>query len=351
MNHGNKISKITRRIGVWRFSAVELLVSLILFIVMTPFVEDIPNAAFLEPLLLTMVLVAGLLAVGGRRHVLWVGLVLLLPSVMFRWLHHLHPGLLSPAVFLGFGLVFIGFVVANILRFILRAARVDNEVICAGISVYLLIGMLWSLAYKLLGEVSPAAFVFRQRAGCRAEDDEFQCLLFQFLHPEFRWLRRHHAGLEGRPHACRHGGRHRHPLRGRADFAAGVLVFSARARVRQRIMKIHLFLSSPPWCFRLHPVCDGQGNQGHAARVSIPRRASRSSRWTATSARRKPPGGNSTRIRRTRRRWGTIISRLSRIMGTLRGSGLKPWAAPIQSRIPHACLETRSAAGMESREV
>ncbi len=180
MNPGIKIRKITRRIGVWRFSAVELLCSLVLFIVMIPFVEDIPNGAFLEPSLLTLVLGAGLMAVGGRRRVLMVGLFLLLPSVIFRWIHHVSPDLVSPAVFLGFGLVFIGFVVANILSFILRAGRVDTEVICAGVSVYLLIGLLWSMAYKLLGTVSPDAFAFTNVPNADQEMTSFNAFYFSF---------------------------------------------------------------------------------------------------------------------------------------------------------------------------
>jgi hypothetical protein len=180
MNPKVKIHSITRRVGVWRFSAVELLCSLILFIVMSPFLDDTPDAPYLEPLLLTVVLVAGLLAVGGRRHVLWAGIGLLLPAVLFRWLHHLYPQLVSQAFFLSFGLVFIAFVVANILRFIMRAPRVSVEVICAGISVYLLLGLLWSLAYKMLGTMNPDAFVFTGLPVAEQKMTSFNAFYFSF---------------------------------------------------------------------------------------------------------------------------------------------------------------------------
>lgn len=39
-----KTSRITRRIGIWRFPAAELLGPLIQFIVLTPFLEDSPDA-------------------------------------------------------------------------------------------------------------------------------------------------------------------------------------------------------------------------------------------------------------------------------------------------------------------
>jgi hypothetical protein len=180
MNPRTHIRKITRQIGIWRFSAIELLGVLVLFIVMVPFVDDIPNGGFIEPTLLTLVLVSGLLAVGGRRKVLGQGLALLVPAVIFRWVHHLAPGLVHPSVFLGFGLFFIGFVVAHIFRFILRAARVNAEVICAGISIYLLFGLMWSLAYKLLGVVSPDAFFFSNSPKSDQTMTTFNAFYFSF---------------------------------------------------------------------------------------------------------------------------------------------------------------------------
>jgi voltage-gated potassium channel len=180
MNSKTKISKLSRRIGVRRFSAVELLISLVMFVVMTPFLDDSVTAPYLEPLVLTLVLVAGLLAVGGRRHVLWAGTVLLLPAIVSRWLHHLYPEFVSPAFFLASGLVFVAFVGAHILRFILRAPRVDREVICAGISVYLIIGLLWSLAYRMLGMMVPDAFVFAGVPLAEQEMTSFNAFYFSF---------------------------------------------------------------------------------------------------------------------------------------------------------------------------
>lgn len=155
-----QIKKITRQIGVWKFSSVELLAMLILFIVSMPFVEDFSLGKIIEPVLLTMLLVSALLAVGGRRRVLVSGLLLLVPAVIFRWTHHLSPELLSPIAFPVFGLVFIGFVIVNILRFIMRASHVSAEVVCAGISIYLLIAIMWAMLYKLLGDIDPTSFYF-----------------------------------------------------------------------------------------------------------------------------------------------------------------------------------------------
>jgi len=39
------------------------------------------------------------------------------------------------------------FVVAHLLRFILRAASVNTEVLCASIAAYLMLGFMWTVAY------------------------------------------------------------------------------------------------------------------------------------------------------------------------------------------------------------
>ena len=133
---------------------------LILFVFSMPFVEDFTSAKFIEPALLTLLLISALLAVGGRRKVLVSGLLLLVPAILFRWTHHLSPELLSPVAFMGFGLLFIGFVIVNIFRHIMRASRVNAEIICAGISAYLLIAIMWAMVYKLLGDINPHSFYF-----------------------------------------------------------------------------------------------------------------------------------------------------------------------------------------------
>jgi len=46
--------------------------------------------------------------------------------------------------------VVIAFVVAQQLRFILRAPVVTVEALCASISAYLMLGLLWTIAYWLV---------------------------------------------------------------------------------------------------------------------------------------------------------------------------------------------------------
>ena len=153
-------SAAPRRIGLHRFSTAEFLIALVLFFVVSPFVELIPGGDLIVDMLMTLVLVMGVLAVGRSRRTLVWAVVLVLPAVAGKWVNHYWPELAPVELFLVAGLVFLVFLIWQFLHFILRAARVGSEVMCAGISIYLLLGLLWMFAYLLVAGAVPDAFAF-----------------------------------------------------------------------------------------------------------------------------------------------------------------------------------------------
>jgi len=169
-----------RRPGLLRFSAVELLIALGLLFFTSPFVEGLKNGDLVEAVLMTVVLVLSVLAVGGNRLTLILALLLVIPAVVGKWGNHLRPNLVPSEVFLIADLVFLVFVVVNLLRFILRAPRVNAEVLCAGISGYLLLGMLWAITYMLVARLVPNAFAFSVGPASRQSMDGFTAFYFSF---------------------------------------------------------------------------------------------------------------------------------------------------------------------------
>ena len=147
--------------GVFRFSGRQLLITLIVLFVVFPFVEPYAWGNAAVSLLFTLVMLSALLAVGGGKHrVLITGLVLLVPALVLRWLPHL--GLMDggqPVSLASYGL-FVGYVTFQLVLYVLRAARVDAEVLSAGVSIYLLIGWLWALLYSFCNLVVPESFHF-----------------------------------------------------------------------------------------------------------------------------------------------------------------------------------------------
>ncbi len=164
-----------------RYSAVELLVALGLLILTGPFVQDLPNGDLVEAVLLSLVMISAVFAVGGRRRSLIVALVLLVPTLAGKWINHLHPDLLHPAIFLASAVCFFGFVVARLLVFIVRAPRVDANVLSAGVAGFLLLGVVWTTMYLTVARLNPGAFNLPTAPGAPATLDPFSAFYFSFI--------------------------------------------------------------------------------------------------------------------------------------------------------------------------
>jgi hypothetical protein len=164
-----------------RFSTVQLLIALLLLFIGAPFVEEIEGGHFILSVLFSLVLLAAVLAVADRKRVLVIAIVLAIPAIGGRWINHFRPDLVPPAVFLVAGLVLIIFVVAHLLLFILRAPVVTVEVLCASISAFLMLGLMWTMAYWLVDQLTPGgAFSFNTNAGSRSMNG-FNAFYFSFV--------------------------------------------------------------------------------------------------------------------------------------------------------------------------
>lgn len=151
--------QVNRYTRVFRFSVRQILVSLVLLFIARPFLET-SLGRLAETVLFTFVLLSSLMAVGASRRQLFLSLVLILPALTFRWLSHL----LSlrqndplPLICLAFS---FGFTIWQLLRFVVSAQRVDLDILCAGISIYLLLGQVWGFFYQLADRFSPVSFLF-----------------------------------------------------------------------------------------------------------------------------------------------------------------------------------------------
>src|SRR5882724_12539862 len=164
-----------------RFTTVQLLVALGLLFFAFPFVEEVKGGDIIVSLLFSLVLISAVLAVASRRRTLVVALVLLIPAIVGRWINHFRPNLVPPAVFLIAGLVLVAFVVVNLLRFILRAPSVNLEVLCASISAYLMLGLIWTIAYWLVAQLTPEAFAFNTTTGPKESMEGFNAFYFSFI--------------------------------------------------------------------------------------------------------------------------------------------------------------------------
>ncbi len=146
-----------------------MLIALVLLFLAAPFVDVLPQGKLIEAILMSAYFLSAVLAVGGGRGMLLLAALLAVPAVAGRWINHLHPHWFPAPIYFVCTILFLAFVIVQILRFVLRAPQVNGEVLCASISAYLSLGLLWTLAYRLVASVTPAAFAVNPPVG----DDPF----------------------------------------------------------------------------------------------------------------------------------------------------------------------------------
>jgi ion channel len=164
--------------GFRRYSGAQLLGALILLIITVPFVRHLKIGTGIEAVLLSVVLLSAVLAVGGRRRTLVAGILLMAPAEVGRWVNHVNPGVFSPTLVFVFSLLFVAFVIIHHLLFVLRAPRVNSEVLCAGISTYLMMGILWAFAYGFIAELDSGSFIISAGPAQHRHMQSFEALYF-----------------------------------------------------------------------------------------------------------------------------------------------------------------------------
>jgi cytosine/uracil/thiamine/allantoin permease len=168
------------RAGLNEFSVRHFLIALVLLLSATPFVVELEWGKTLEAVLLSVVLLTAVPAVGGRRRSLMLASLLVVPALVLTWLHHAQPDFVSRDVAIVPAVAFAIFVVLQLLTFIMRAERVNSEVLCAAVATYLMLGLVWAMAYELVWVVAPDSFIINPTPDGERTINGFEALYFSF---------------------------------------------------------------------------------------------------------------------------------------------------------------------------
>ena len=156
MNDSTQANKIRPARREVRYLA--LLISLLLLVVITPFVETHRYSLVLMSIAVAIVIVSGTYAVSERKRLFVVTLIVAAAAVATtclvvvlqrKWI-----GIASD----GFLLLLLGLFSVGILGDVLRRGRVSADKIYGAICVYLLIGTAWASAYAIIESINPASF-------------------------------------------------------------------------------------------------------------------------------------------------------------------------------------------------
>jgi hypothetical protein len=137
-----------------------LLVSQLMLILLAPLGRELGFGGLLNPVLISLVSLAGLYAVSRRRRAFAAVAALAIAALAANWLDFA-TGWSRPAVFAAetVGMLFFAALGTLLLQDILtRRAAVSWSLITGALSVYLTLGLLFAFIFSLVATVQPDAF-------------------------------------------------------------------------------------------------------------------------------------------------------------------------------------------------
>ena len=162
--------------GKYRFSF--LLSSLLLLLLITPMVFDYPIVRVTLSLFLSYILISSVFAISGEKLFLRIGILLAVPSFFLNWLYSYHQNLLIERIALSVDIICFSYLTLVLFLNLKQVSQVTFEVIAAGLSVYLLLGLLWSFIFAYVESCIPGSLSVIDSA---AGDLRFRFLYFSFV--------------------------------------------------------------------------------------------------------------------------------------------------------------------------
>lgn len=135
-----------------------LLVSICLLLALQPFFVGFTGLKKLMNVFLSMILISAVYAVRLKKQTALIGLLFAVPMFLGLWANHFLDHALITNLSLGFGILFIGYTIVQILTYVLKASEISRDVIYGALVVYLLLGIVWGFAFTLLEGLQPGSF-------------------------------------------------------------------------------------------------------------------------------------------------------------------------------------------------
>lgn len=158
-----------------------LFYSLVLLLVVSPYLEKPGLPVLLLRLLGVAAFVTAVHAVSEKRAQWMIGLVLAMPAVFLNAFYAFRPDSQITVPTMVATILFLAYTLVMLLRAVLRAQTVTADTIYGALSVYLLIAFLFSAAYLLLETLHPGALVMNSNRNPNHPIDWSDCMFYSFV--------------------------------------------------------------------------------------------------------------------------------------------------------------------------
>lgn len=150
--------------GVFAHRFLFLLQAIVLLLMAVPVLDALRDrvpirlAGIVLAALFVLVQLAAVYAVSRRRITIIVAVTLAAPLIAVQLLSLFLQGEGLRLAYHVLGIAFLGQSIAVVTRFLFERQRVTALMVSAAVCVYLMLGILWALAYSLIEMITPGAF-------------------------------------------------------------------------------------------------------------------------------------------------------------------------------------------------
>ncbi|MCH7805201.1 MAG: two pore domain potassium channel family protein [Acidobacteria bacterium] len=139
-----------------------LLIALVAFVTVVPVLEEMGQGRMILSIFYSTILLSAAYAVSESRGYFILALILAGPAFVLRWINNFLEGPWLAVVADVLTVLFLLLVAMLILTHVLRDEKVSREKIFGALSVYLLLGVIWSLLFMMVDFLVPGSFGYGQ---------------------------------------------------------------------------------------------------------------------------------------------------------------------------------------------
>jgi voltage-gated potassium channel len=136
-----------------------LLLTLLLFLVLSPFLEGHPIGDVIMIFSLYILLVASMVELSAKRGLMFVCVPLVVASMLSILTSHVYPSFLFNAVNYALLAVIFGIVSIGLFFYLGRTGSITSGRIYASVSLYLILAVFWFAIYNLINVLYPHSFL------------------------------------------------------------------------------------------------------------------------------------------------------------------------------------------------
>ena len=139
--------------------SLYLLLSLLLIILLSPFLETHRAGEFFLLIALFVTLTIAVLELHGKRTLRWLAIIVATPIVLIELVGVFYPSRSLMILDYALLMAFFGFSSVGLFSYLGKPGAISSGRIYASVSLYLMLATFWFALYNLLEAIYPASFV------------------------------------------------------------------------------------------------------------------------------------------------------------------------------------------------